>query len=65
VLKLQGHEFKDGIFAGQFGNAIYIPIPLIDNSNFEQAYEQVKDKPGYISVTTVVTPDQAMAYFKK
>jgi len=64
VLKLQGHEFKEGAFAGQFGNAIYIPFPFIDNSNFEQAYEQVKDKPGYISVTSVVTPDQAMAYFK-
>ncbi len=65
VLKLQGHEFKDGVFAGQFGNAIYIPFPFIDNSNFEQAYEQVKDKPGYISVSTVVTPEQAMGYFKK
>jgi ribose transport system substrate-binding protein len=64
VLKLQGHEFKDGVFAGQFGNAIYIPFPFIDNSNFEQAYEQVKDKPGYISVTSVVTPEQAMVYFK-
>jgi ribose transport system substrate-binding protein len=64
VLRLQGHEFKDGIFQGQYGNAIYIPIPLIDNSNFEQVYEQVKDKPGYYSVTTVVTPEQAAAYFK-
>jgi ribose transport system substrate-binding protein len=65
VLRLQGHEFKDGIFAGQFGNAIYIPFPFIDNSNFDQVYEQWKDKPGYISVSTVVTPDQAMEYFKK
>jgi ribose transport system substrate-binding protein len=65
VLKLQGHEFKDGVFAGQFGNAIYIPFPFIDNSNFDQAYNQVKDKPGYISVSTVVTPEQAMGYFKK
>ena len=30
LLRLQGHEFKDGIFAGQFGNAIYIPFPFID-----------------------------------
>jgi len=64
VLRLQGHEFKDGIFQGQYGNAIYIPIPLIDNSNFEQVYEQVKDKPGYFSVTTVVTPEEAAAFFK-
>ena len=65
VLKLQGHELKDGVFAGQFGNAIYIPIPLIDNTNVEQVYEQVKDKPGYFSVTTTVSPDVALKeYFK-
>jgi ribose transport system substrate-binding protein len=38
ILRLQGREFKDGIFKGQYGNAIYIPIPLIDSSNFEQTY---------------------------
>ena len=65
VLRLQGREFKDGIFKGQYKNAIYIPIPLIDSSNFEQTYQQWKDKPGYISVSTVVTPDQAeQQYFK-
>jgi ribose transport system substrate-binding protein len=64
VLRLQGHEFKDGIFHGQYGNAIYIPIPLIDNSNVQQVYDQVKDKPGYFSVTTVVTPEEAAAFFK-
>jgi ribose transport system substrate-binding protein len=64
VLRLQGHEFKDGIFHGQYGNAIYIPIPLIDNSNVQQVYDQVKDKPDYFSVTTVVTPEEAAAFFK-
>ena len=65
ILRLQGREFKDGIFKGQYGNAIYIPIPLIDSSNFEKTYEQWKDKPGYISVSTVVTPEQAeQQYFK-
>ena len=65
VLMLQGHKLKDGIFQGQYGNAIYIPIPLIDSSNFEQIYEKWKDKPGYISVSTVVTPEQAQQqYFK-
>jgi ribose transport system substrate-binding protein len=59
VLKLQGHQFKDGIFTGQYGNAIYLPIPLLDSSNFEQTYEKVKDKPGYYSVSTVVTPEEA------
>ena len=66
VLRLQGHQLKDGIFKGQYGNAIYIPIPLIDSSNFEKIYDAWKDKPGYISVSTIVTPDQALQlYFKK
>jgi ribose transport system substrate-binding protein len=65
VLKLQGHEFKDGIFAGQHANAVDIPIPLIDNANVEQIYGTVRDKPGYYSVTTVVAPDEALKnYFK-
>jgi len=66
VLKLQGHEFKDGVFKGQYGAAIYIPIPLIDNTNVEKIYDQVKDKPGYFTVTTTVSPDEALTeYFKK
>ena len=66
VLKLQGHEFKDGAFGGPNGTAIYIPIPLVDNSNVQQAYDQVKDKPNYYAVTTIVTPDEALKdYFKK
>lgn len=64
VLKLQGREFKDGIFRGVYGNAIYIPIPFIDNTSLDQAYEAVKDKPGYYSVTAVVTPDEAAAFFE-
>ncbi len=65
VLRLQGRELKDGIFQGQYGNALYIPIPLIDSSNFEKTYEQWKDKAGYISVSTVVTPEQAEEMFFK
>lgn len=64
VLKLQGNEFKDDIFEGVYGNAIYIPIPFIDNSNLDSVYDGVKDKPGYYSVTTIVTPDEAKAFFK-
>jgi ribose transport system substrate-binding protein len=65
VLRLQGRELKDGLFKGQYGNAIYIPIPLIDGSNFDQIFPLWKDKAGYISVSTVVTPEQAeQQYFK-
>ena len=65
VLKLQGKEFKDGIFKGTYGNAIYLPIPFIDSTNFEQVFEPVKDKPGYYSVTATVTPEEAQASFFK
>lgn len=64
VLRLQGNEFKDGIFEGVYGNAIYIPIPFIDNSNLDSVYDEVKDRPGYYSVTTIVAPDEAKRYFK-
>lgn len=65
VLRLRGRELKDGVLKGQYGNALYIPIPLIDSSNFEETYQKWKDKAGYISVSTVVSPDQAESqYFK-
>ena len=64
VLRLQGKEFKDGVFGGTYGNAIYIPLPFVDNSNLAQAIEQARDKPGYWSVTAQVTPEQAAQYFK-
>ncbi|WP_319529001.1 substrate-binding domain-containing protein [uncultured Cohaesibacter sp.] len=64
VLKLQGKEFKDDIFAGVYGNAIYIPIPFIDNANLDEKLEEAKDKPGYWSVSAIVTPEEAEAFFK-
>ena len=64
VLKLQGHDFKDDAFAGVYGNAIYLPIPFIDNANFDQVYEQVKDKPGYYSVSSTISVDDAKKFFK-
>lgn len=64
VWRLKGRQFKDGIFAGRYGNALYIPVPLIDNSNLDQAWQQVKDKPGYYSVTTSLSIDQAEKFFK-
>ena len=39
VLKLQGREFKGGVFGGPNGTAIYIPIPFIDTSYVEKIYE--------------------------
>jgi ribose transport system substrate-binding protein len=59
VLRLTGKQFKDGIYKGQYGNAIYIPIPLIDGSNFDKIHRQWNDKAGYISVSVVVSPEEA------
>src|SRR3546814_20997142 len=59
VLKLQGREFKDGVFGGVYGNAIYLPIPFISNENLEQVYEQVKNKPGYHSVSSSISIEEA------
>jgi ribose transport system substrate-binding protein len=64
VLKLQGKQFKDGIFKGVYGNAIYIPIPFVNNDNLTHQLDTAKDKPGYWSVTAAVTPDEAAAFFK-
>ncbi len=65
VLLLQGGELKDGILEGQYGNALYLPIPFIDDSNVQATYEQVKDEADYYSVTSVVGPDEAEAEFFK
>ena len=64
VLKLLGNDFKDGVFEGKYDNAIYLPIPFINNDNVKQVYAGVKDKPGYYSVTDVVSIDDAKQFFK-
>jgi ribose transport system substrate-binding protein len=64
VYMLQGRKFKSGVLTGKNNKTLYIPIPLIDNTNVEQIYAKVKDQPGYFSVSTEVTPEQAAAYFE-
>jgi ribose transport system substrate-binding protein len=64
VLRLQGKEFKDGIFTGQYGNAIYLPIPFVSNDNLADTLKQAEGKPGYWSLTSVVSPDEAAQFFK-
>lgn len=63
VLRLLGKEFKQDALAGQYGNALYLPIPFIDDANVKEVYEQVKERPAYYSVTSLVTPDEAEAEF--
>ncbi len=64
VLKLQGKEFKDGVFGGAYGNSIYIPIPFVDGNNLADNLKAAEGKPGYWSVTATVTPEQAAEFFK-
>jgi len=64
VLRLQGKEFKDDIFTGQYGNAIYLPIPFVSNDNLADTLKAAEGKPGYWSVTSVLSPDEAAQFFK-
>jgi ribose transport system substrate-binding protein len=63
VLTLEGGKLKDGALKGQYGNAIYLPIPLISNENLDDALKQVEGKPDYTSVTDVVSPETLKAEF--
>jgi ribose transport system substrate-binding protein len=65
VLKLQGKEFKDGVFGGVYGNAIFLDIPFIDNSNLADAEKAAEGKPGHWSATEVLSIDDAQARFFK
>jgi ribose transport system substrate-binding protein len=64
VHRLQGKEFKDGVFGGVYGNAIYIPIPFVSNENLAEHLKAAEGKPGHWSVTTVVSIDEAAQFFK-
>ncbi|SOC09863.1 monosaccharide ABC transporter substrate-binding protein (CUT2 family) [Rhodobacter sp. JA431] len=64
VLKLQGREFKDDIFTGTYGNAIYLPIPFVSNENLAEKLSEAEGKPGYWSVTAAISPEEAAAFFK-
>lgn len=64
VHKLMGKEFKEGVFGGVYGNAIYIPIPFVSNENLEENIKAAEGKPGYWSVTAEVSPDEAAAFFQ-
>lgn len=63
VLKLQGHEFAESAFAESNPRAIYLPIPFVNNDNLADNLAAGEGQPGYWSVTQVISPDEAMAYF--
>ena len=64
VLMLQGKELKEAATAGQYKNALYLPIPFIDSKNLADAAKQLDGKPGYYSYTSQLSIADAEALFK-
>ena len=63
VLRLQGREFDDTQFEGVYGNALYLPIPFIDGSNFDEAYASADGQPDHYSVSETVSVEEIEAMF--
>ncbi|WP_040678564.1 ABC transporter substrate-binding protein [Nitratireductor pacificus] len=64
VLMLQGRELKEPATAGQYGNAMYLPIPFISSDNLAEAAASMEGKPGHYSYTSALSIDDAEALFK-
>jgi ribose transport system substrate-binding protein len=64
VLMLQGKELKEPATAGQYKNAMYLPIPFIDGSNLADAAKALEGKPGYYSYTSSFSIEDAEKLFK-
>ncbi|MEO5326249.1 ABC transporter substrate-binding protein [Mesorhizobium sp. CC13] len=64
VLMLQGKELKEPATAGQYKNAMYLPIPFIDGKNLGDAAKAVEGKPGYYSYTSQLSIEDAEKLFK-
>ncbi len=64
VFMLQGRELKEPASAGQYKNAMYLPIPFIDGDNVETVAKELEGKPGFYSYTSALSIDEAEAYFK-
>ncbi|MBW3097551.1 ABC transporter substrate-binding protein [Pseudohoeflea coraliihabitans] len=63
VLMLQGKELKEAADKGQYGNAMYLPIPFIDGDNVEDVAGELDGKPGYYSFTSALSIEDAEALF--
>jgi len=63
VFMLQGRELKEPATAGQYGNAMYLPIPFIDASNLQEVATELEGKPGFYSYTSALSIDETEALF--
>ena len=64
VLMLQGKELKEPATAGQYKNAMYLPIPFIDSKNVEEVAKAMEGKPGYFSYSESLSIEDAEKLFK-
>lgn len=64
VHMLEGKELKAPATDGVYGNAVYLPIPFVDESNYSEVYAKLKDKPGYYSYSVSLSIDESGALFK-
>lgn len=64
VFLLQGRELAEPADDGQYGNALYLPIPFIDGDNVENIAVELEGKPGHYSYTSALSIEEAEALFK-
>ena len=64
VFMLEGRELKEPATAGQYGNALYLPIPFIDSSNLAEVAAELDGQPGYYSYTSALSIEDAEALFQ-
>jgi ribose transport system substrate-binding protein len=64
VHMMLGKDLKSAATDGVYGNAIYIPIPFVDGTNFDTVYNSMKDEPGYYSYSEALTIADTANYFK-
>src|SRR5690606_38840869 len=58
-LTLQGEEVKDGPSGGVYGNAIFVDIPSIDNSNLADPVAAASGTPAHCSVSQARSAEDA------
>ncbi|TWT13874.1 substrate-binding domain-containing protein [Reyranella sp. CPCC 100927] len=64
VLMLQKKQLKTPATTGRYKNAMYLPIPFIDQANLADAAKKLEGKPGHYSYTSQLSIADAEALFK-
>lgn len=65
VEMLQDKELKNDVIEGPFDNSVYVPIPgVVDESNFQETYEEMKDRPDSYTLDGIISQEEAQSYFQ-